>query len=76
MSQAIPDILDVPDSDAIARELANDRGVPAKLMKSEREVQTVRQQREEMMQAQQQLELAQQAGDAMQATGEGAAALE
>lgn len=67
LSQAIPDILDVPDTDAIARELAHDRGVPAKLMHDEKAVKQVREERNEMIQAQQQIALAQQVGEAGQA---------
>lgn len=71
LSQAIPDILDVPNSDAVARELALDRGVPAKLLHDADTVAQVRAQREEQMQQQQQLAMAQQAGDAMQSLGAG-----
>lgn len=76
LSQVMPDILDVPDTDAVARELAIDRGVPAKLLKTEDEVKQVRQERAEQQQAMQQLQMAQEAGAAMQATGEGQAAME
>jgi hypothetical protein len=75
LAQVIPDILDVPDSDKVARELAVDRGVPVKLMRNENEVRQIRRQREEQQQAMRQFELLQGAGEAMQSIGEGEASM-
>jgi len=49
-SQVVPEILDTIDTDAIARGLGYDRGVPAKMMRTEEEVQALRQQRAEQQQ--------------------------
>lgn len=49
-SQVIPEILDTVDTDAIARGLGYDRGVPAKMMRTEAEVQEIRMQRAKQQQ--------------------------
>lgn len=76
LSQAMPDILDVPDSDAVARQLANDRGVPANLLRDKRAVEQIRQQRAEQQQTMAGLEMMRQAGEAERAMGEGQDALD
>ena len=76
LAQVMPDILDVPDSDAVARELANSRGVPARLLQDEKVVAEIRAERAENQRQMEQLQIAQQAGQAMQAAGDGAAAME
>ena len=61
LGQAIPEILDVVDSDALARGLGFDRGVPAKMMKTEEEVAEIRKQRNEQQQQAQQMAMLEQA---------------
>lgn len=75
LSQVLPEILDVVDTDAIARELGFDRGVPASLMRDEKEVAELRQQRAEQEETMKQLALLQGAGETMRSMGEGKAAL-
>jgi hypothetical protein len=76
LAAVIPQILDVVDDDAVARALGFDRGVPAKLMRTEEEVAQLRQERAEAQQAQQQMELLQGAGKAAKDLGQGAAAMD
>ena len=76
LAQAIPDILDIVDTDRLARGLGFARGVPANYMKSEDEVAQMRQERAEAQQAMQQMQMMQQGGEAMKAMGEGEAAME
>ena len=76
LAQIIPEIMDVVDNDAVARSLGYDRGVPAKLMNTEAEVQELRQARAEAQQAQQQMELLQGAGKAAKDIGQGAQAMD
>lgn len=75
LSQVTPEVLDVPDWDAIAKELGSLEGVPAKLMNSDAVIQQVRRERQEA-QAQQAAALqAQEEGAGMEAIGRGRAAL-
>ena len=60
-AQAIPDLLDVIDTDALARGLGLARGVPASYMRSAEEVQEIRNQRQQQQAAMQQLEAAESA---------------
>jgi hypothetical protein len=76
LAQVIPDMLDVVNTDALARGLGFARGVPATYMNTEEEVKLLRQQRTEQQQAQQQMEMLQQAGSAMKDVGAGAAAMD
>lgn len=69
LAQVIPDILDIVDTDSLARGLGFARGVPANYMMSEDEVVRIRQQRAEQQQAQQQLDALQQAGQVMKDIG-------
>lgn len=71
LAQMMPDILDIVDTDRTARELGMDRGVPAKLMRDEKEVKDIRMQRQQAQEAAQQLAMLQGAGDAMKSLGEG-----
>ena len=76
VSEVIPDVLDVPDPDAIARDLAHMLSVPAGMLRDEREVEELRDERKEAMQAQQQAMQMQEAGAGMEAMGKGEQALE
>jgi hypothetical protein len=62
-------MLDTVDSDAVARGLGYDRGVPAKMMRTEDEVQGIRQQRAEAMEEQRQMEMLKDAGKTMKDMG-------
>jgi hypothetical protein len=69
LGQIVPAILDVPDTDAIARELGFDRGVPAKLMNTEQEVVDIRNKRAEQQEEMRQLEMLKQASSAAKDLG-------
>jgi hypothetical protein len=69
-------MIDTVDSDALARELGFDRGVPAKLMRTVEEVVQIRQQRAEAQQAAQEMEMLKQAGSAMKDIGQGQQAMD
>ena len=58
------------------REIARLRGVPAKALKSEEDVEEEREKRQEQQQQMQQIQTAQEAGGAMQAIGDGAQKLQ
>jgi hypothetical protein len=60
-AQVIPDLLDVIDTDALARGLGLARGVPASYMRSAEEVEEIRNQRQQQQAAMQQLEAAESA---------------
>ncbi|KKN09732.1 hypothetical protein LCGC14_1043640 [marine sediment metagenome] len=75
LGEIAPDVLDIPDWDSIAKELASLEGVPAKLMRSGTEVKKVRRQRQEAnAQALEALQ-AQEQGKGMQEMGKGQQAL-
>jgi hypothetical protein len=67
IAQVNPNVLDIVDFDKMADELADIRGIPERLLKSDEEVEGARQAKEQAMQAQQMLSMAQQAGEAGQA---------
>jgi hypothetical protein len=75
LGEVAPDVLDVPDWDAIAKELGSLEGVPAKLMHSDTEINQVRRERQEAQAAQQQAIQAQEQGAGMEAMGKGRTAL-
>jgi hypothetical protein len=74
--QGLQDIVDVVDTDQSARVLGLARGVPANCMRPEDEVQQIRQERAEFQRQMAELEMAQQAGDAMGAVGQGQASMD
>jgi hypothetical protein len=76
LGQIVPEFVDIIDTDMVARELGYDRGVPAKLMRSEEEVAAIRQQRAEAQQQAEQMAMLEQAGKSMKTIGEGTAAME
>lgn len=64
-AQIKPDILDILDDEAMVREMANSGGVPARLLRDDKEVETIRQERAVKEEAMQQVAFAQQAAEAM-----------
>ena len=71
LGEVTPDVLDVPNWDAIAKELASLEGVPAKLMNSDVVIKKQRRERQEAMAQQQQALQAQEEGKGMQEMGKG-----
>jgi hypothetical protein len=76
VSEVIPDVLDVPDPDAIAREIASMLSVPAGMLRDEQQVIEIREARQAAQQAQQEAMQAQEAGAGMEAMGKGEQALD
>ena len=76
LAQVIPQILDIVDDDAVARQLGFDRGVPAKLMRDEKEVAGLREQRAQAQEEARQMEMLQNAGAAAKDLGQGAKAMD
>lgn len=72
MAQVFPEAMDIVDVDGAMRTMANMRGVPAKALRGQSEIDEMREARQEAMQQQQQMMAAQQAGMAMQSVGQGA----
>lgn len=70
-----PDMADIPDTDQAAKTLAELRGVPAKVVRTDAEIEATRKERNERQQAMEQLQAAEQAGKAMKAAGEGVSAM-
>jgi hypothetical protein len=64
LAQVQPEVLDVPDWDAMAKGLGYARGVPAEYMKTEAEIAAIRDQRAQAMQEQREMEMATQAASA------------
>lgn len=75
MAQITPDILDVIDTDTIARDFADVLNVPAKYTVSEEKVAAIRKARQQQMAQAQAAEIAKMQGDAAKAVGEGDAAM-
>ena len=75
ISEVLPDVLDVPDPDAIARGLAQSNSVPADMSRDEVEVKKRRKRRDDELQAQRELEMATMEGGAAKAMGEGEQAM-
>jgi hypothetical protein len=69
-AELYPELLDTPDVDEIAKGTASMLSVPAKFLRSADEVAANRQEREEMMQRQQEAMVAEQEGKAMGAQAE------
>ena len=68
-SQAIPELLDIVDTDRLARGLGYARGVPATYMRDEEEVAAIRQQRAQQMEEQRQMQMLEQASSAAKDLG-------
>ena len=75
MAQITPDILDVIDPDSIARDMADVLNVPAKYMRSNDAVQSIRDARNKREAEAAAAQMAQMKGEAAQAVGKGEAAL-
>jgi hypothetical protein len=74
--QGLPDMIDIVDTDSTARGLGLARGVPAVYMRTQDEVEEIREARAAQQQQMMELQMAQQAGDSMKAAGEGQAAMD
>lgn len=75
LAEYTQDVLDILDTDEIARDMADILNVPAKYIRSIAKVTKLRKDRAAMNAAAQQAALAEQEGRAMKAVGEGAAAM-
>lgn len=76
LAEIYPDVLDLPDIDTAAREIAMLRGVPAKVLKDSAEIDKARKAKQQQAQMGQMAAQGQAAGDAMQSVGAGIQALE
>jgi len=75
MAEIFPDAMDILDVDGAVRAIANARGVPAKALKGDAEIEEIRKARAEQQQAAQQTQQAQEMGAAMENVGKGGEAL-
>jgi len=69
VAEALPDIVDRLDADEIAEDYADKTGVPPQFLRSRALAEQMRQQRNQMIAAQQQAEIAKSTGQAAQAAG-------
>jgi len=76
LAQVIPELLDIVNTDALARGLGFARGVPATYMNDAAEVAALRQQRAEQQAQAEQMAQLEQAGKAMKDIGQGASAMD
>ncbi|CAL9954699.1 hypothetical protein VPHK225_0002 [Vibrio phage K225] len=76
LAEVRPDVLDIPDWDAMDRELGTLLGVPTKLMKSPAKVTADRKARAEAQAQERELALKEAEGNANKATGEGQQAMQ
>ena len=75
LAEVIPDIMDTVDSDAVARELADITGVPAKVLQSKGKVKEARERRQQQQEQLAAAEQAQMDGQAAEATGKATQAI-
>jgi hypothetical protein len=75
LAQVLPDMLDIPDPEQIARQIAQMLSVPAKMLRSTDEVAEIREARAAAQAAQIKAQQMQMQGEGMRAIGEGASAL-
>ena len=75
LAEQVPDVRDIPDPDAMAREIARLSGVPARLNKDESVVKKDRKIKKQQQNAMMQNELAKGRGEAQEALGKGQAQL-
>ena len=75
ISEVFPDVLDIPDMDAVSREVARLSGVPSKLIKDKNQVKRTRDERAKKQAAAQAAAQAQAQGQATEALGKGAKAM-
>lgn len=76
LAEIFPEALDVVDIDGAMRTMATMRGVPAKALRGEAEIEEIRQGRQQQQASMAQATQAQAAGEAMKSVGEGAQSLE
>jgi len=76
LGEVAPEVLDIPDWDAIGKELGSLEGVPAKLMNSNTEIKKKRKDREKAQAAMQQGLEDEQVGKGMEALGKGETAIQ
>lgn len=76
MAQMYPEMLDIPDVDAIPRTLAELLGVPARVVRGVDEVEEIRATRQQKQEAAEAIAVSQAAGDATKAMGEGQQAMD
>jgi len=74
LGEVFPAMMDIPDTDQVARYLADLRGVPADCAKGDKEVEKLRAERAEQEQAAMEAEKIRAGGEAMEAAGKGAQA--
>ena len=67
MAEVMPELLDVPDPDAVAREAADSLSVPAAMMRTQDEVDQIRQQRQQQQQEMMEAETQKTKAEAMNA---------
>lgn len=75
-AQLFPEALDIVDIDGAMRALALMRGVPARALRDQRQIEEMRMEREQQQQAMMAAQQGMAAGEAMQAVGEGAQAMQ
>lgn len=75
LAEVYPEARDLPDVEEAMRMIAEMRGVPAKAIRSQQELDVMRAQQKQQQQAAQMAQMAQGAGEAMKSVGEGAQAL-
>ena len=76
VAEIFPQVLDIPDMDEIAREVARLSGVPTKLIRNEKTVKAERDKKAEAQAKMQAAAAAQEAGKAAQEVGKGAQAMD
>lgn len=72
LAELFPEFMDLPDTDAIGRKLAELNGVPALGIRTQDEVEEIRMQRAQQQQQQQEAEMMRQTGEAAEQMGKGA----
>ena len=75
LAEVQPEMLDIPDWDEIGRGTADILDVPAKMVRSQAQIDQIRKDRAELQKAQAEAEITRQAGEAAQAAAAGADAL-
>jgi len=75
LMQVYPELRDIPDIDRIGRGTAELAGIPADMLRSDKEVRQIREARQKMEAMMAQIQAAQAEGEAMKAQGEGRQAM-
>ena len=76
LAEIYPQALDLPDVDAAMHEIATLRGVPAKVLQDQQEIDKARKQKTQQAEMMQAAQMGQEAGAAMQSVGQGMQAIE